>query len=322
MKGKNSDMNELKKEKAYELFRNKMESAVAAYYGEGYEVCVKKVSKLNGVELYGINILEKGKNICPTIYLEQFYEKYAQGKAFSTVFNELIAVYERYKETDSLSVDFFSDYEKVKKKLVVKLINAEYNKELLEDIPHRYFTDLAIVCMVEIDSMEEHSGTVLIHNNHICMWGIRENTLLDDATENSMKISEPRINKMSDVILAMYENCDNPKTKEEIRNDMEWIESEPYNMFVLSNKKQHCGASVIIYPDLLAGIGDSLKCDFYILPSSIHEVIILPKSISGLQCNMNSMIESINKEMLLPEEVLADHAYYYSRSDARLISIA
>ena len=283
----------MKKEQDYEAFRDKMERAVTDYYGEDYDVSIKRVTKLNGVILYGLNILKKNTGICPTIYLETFFEKYIDGIAFSTLFSEIVDIYEEYKKTEVLSVDFFSDYEKVKDKLSVKLINAKLNKELLEDVPHKRFSDLAIVCMVEMRTSREQVGSVLIHNNHICMWGVRENRLIEDALKNAMLIAAPRINKLSDVVLSMYNNCKDESRKEMFKDGIEKLRHEPNNMFILSNTSQNCGASVIAYPNLLEGIGDSLDSDYYVLPSSIHEVIILPKAICAEEGNINHMIKPV-----------------------------
>ncbi len=320
--GKRRIMYELKKEQEYELFRNKISEAVSEYYGEEYRVKISRANKLNGVVLYGINITEKDRKISPTIYLEGFFKKYERGIAFSSVFKEIVDTYERFKNTDSMTVDFFMDYEKVKSNLSIKLINTELNKELLKDVPHRIFDDLAIVCIVEVKNKDEKAGTVLIHNNHICMWGVHANELIDDALKNATKIAAPRINKLSDVVLSLYDHCTDEERRSVMKQDMELLREEPLNMFILSNSDQTFGASVITYPDLLKGIGESLKSDFYVLPSSVHEVIILPKFISGTIGNINSMIRSINSEMLNPEDVLSDHAYLFSVEDNRLVSVA
>ena len=294
--------NTIKKEQEYEAFRDKILQAVIQYYPDEYMIDIKKVDKLNGVSLYGINIREQDNRICPTIYLEKFFEMYENGTAFSTVFKELTQAYEEHKQTEDLSVDFFCDYDKVRERLGIKLINTGLNSRLLEDVPHRTFSDLAIVCIAQVEIKGDLNGSILIHNSHVNMWGIDADKLIDDAMENAERISAPRMNRLSDVLKFPID--------------------EPCNMYILSNKNQHCGASVITYPSLLKGIGESLDCDYYVLPSSIHEVIIFPGNIKGDVQNINSMIRSINSEMLIPEEILSDHAYYYNRNEEKLISIA
>ena len=110
-------------------FTNKMEKALAEYYGENAEVKVHKVFKNNGILLYGICVLEKGKNIAPTIYMNQFHEAYEEGESFGEIFQKVIRIMDENKVSKSLNVDFFMDYEKVKKRLTLRLVHMEKNRE-------------------------------------------------------------------------------------------------------------------------------------------------------------------------------------------------
>ena len=348
------------KEEKYNLFKEKIIGTVKQFYGDDYDITVNPVQKNNGLVLYGLNILKRDTYVCPTIYLEDFFERYEGGCAFSTIFREIVEIYERYKEPDFLDLDFFSDYEKVREVLSIKLINAEYNKEMLEDVPYRRIEDLAIVCIAEIVSPDNHLGSVLIHNNHICMWGIRAQELIDEAIHNAMKNQDVMFEKLSDVIMELYDRtCENDLGDEDecvLREEMSgsedyghgllgsedfglgspgsdnsnlclsgvdgWSgENEQPTMYVLSNSRQMFGAAVMAFPGILEAIGKRLGCNYYIIPSSIHELIILPDNISGQVSNLNEMISSINSEMLSKEEVLSNHAYLYDISSKAVLSV-
>ena len=90
-------------------------------------------------------------------------------------------------------------------------------------------------------------------------------------------------------------------------------------MYVLSNNQRNYGAVSILYEGLLKDIGERLQEDYYVLPSSVHEVIIVPESNSPGQEELEHMIVEINETQVEPEEVLSDRAYYYSRKEARLL---
>lgn len=312
------------KEEKYELFQNKVVDAVSSYYGDECDVEVKTIQKLNGLQLHGLNILRKGSVVCPTIYLENYYERYERGIAFSAVFRDIIEMYESHKNTEFGTLEFFSDYERVKKHLSIKLINADYNMELLEDVPNLRVNDLAVVCIVEVMNSEIDMGSVLIHNNHICMWGVKASQLVEDSINNAVKINPAHLRKLSDIVLNMY--CDDNKADEAEGGlidgmsiaELDNCSRDPDNMFVLSNNKQMFGAGTIIYPGVLERIGKALETDYFILPSSIHEVIILPVNVCDSSNSINSMIQSINEDMLSREEILSDHAYLYQISDKSL----
>lgn len=311
------------KEEKYELFKEKVLSTVKQYYGEEYDVSIHPIQKNNGLILYGLNILKCDTHVCPTIYLEDFFSRYENGCAFSTVFKEIIDIYEKYKDPDFLDLDFFSDYEKVKKMISVKIINAEYNKELLQDVPHKMIEDLAIVAIVQISNSDNHIGSVLVHNNHICMWGVRASKLIDEAIENSARMQTVMFKRLAEVIMDMYDDpfsSEEEETGDNFEEEFGFDEDAP-SMYVLTNKAQMFGAAVMTYPGLLDKIGDKLECNYYIIPSSIHELIILPDNITGHISNINEMISSINSEMLSKEEVLSNHAYHYDINSKNLSSV-
>jgi hypothetical protein len=90
-------------------------------------------------------------------------------------------------------------------------------------------------------------------------------------------------------------------------------------MYVATNSRQANGATVICYPDFLRKISESMNTDFYILPSSIHEVILVPMD-NGININdLTQMVQQVNKTQLEPEEVLSNHAYYYCRQKNKIM---
>ena len=205
---------------------------------------------------------------------------------------------------------------------------------LLDDVPYRLYEDLALVCLVEIPVDSNNMGTVLIHNSHICMWGIKQDKLFEDAFANAFAKNKVCIKKLTDTIMNEYANdievvSGNTKYEIPLFNDSEQVDcgiydlcrNDPNTLFVLSNDKLINGATVITYPNVLKNIAEALECDFYIIPSSIHEVIILPDSISGAVSNLNSMIRTVNLEVVDRQEILSEHAYKYSLSTDKITSI-
>ena len=88
----------------------------------------------------------------------------------------------------------------------------------------------------------------------------------------------------------------------------------PPTLYVLTNSDKLFGASVILYPHLLESIAKRMDCDFIILPSSIHEVLLIPDSSENKSLHYDAIIQEVNLTQLSPEEILSDHAYYYQRN--------
>ena len=93
-------------------------------------------------------------------------------------------------------------------------------------------------------------------------------------------------------------------------------------MYVLSNKLKIHGATSIVYPGLLEDIAERLCSDLIIIPSSIHEVLIIPESYIDSQDNLppdyESMIREVNETQLTDDEVLGDCVYHYRRDTKTL----
>ena len=118
----------------FEQFIEKTKIALQDYFGVETEIKTHQVYKNNGVLLQGVCALEKGKNIAPTVYLNDFYNRYEQGAAFGEIISKIVHFMEDNRVANSVNVDFFMDYTNVKKKLVLRLINRERNDRQLPDL--------------------------------------------------------------------------------------------------------------------------------------------------------------------------------------------
>lgn len=317
-------------------FTEKTVKALTDYFGPEVEIKTHKVYKNNGVLLQGICALEKGRNIAPTVYLNEFCNSYEKGEAFGKIINKIVHFMENNRVVNDLDVDFFMNYESVRKKLVLRLIHREKNKELLEQVPFLKFKDLAIVCHCVMITEEIGRGSILIHKHHLEAWNIVEDTLFQDAFENSPKMEPYSILKMSDMMKNILkesikeqidEICEEyPQDREvllerTLESMAREIEEKHIPMYVLTNSNRYYGAACLVYPDMLEKIGNMLQEDFYILPSSVHEVIFVGKTECVDSFTLNEMVEEVNRTQVDEEEWLSDHVYLYQRKNQKLISV-
>ena len=317
-------------------FTEKTMKALKEYYGAAVEIKNHKIYKNNGILLQGVSVLGQGMNIAPTVYLNDFLERYEAGETFGSLMKNIIDIIEKNKVTNHFDVDFFMDYEQVKKKLVLRLINREKNKELLKRVPYLKYKDLAIVCHCIVVSEEIGNGSILIHKEHLKNWGILEDTLLQDAFENSPRAEAFEIIKISDMVKGMLkemvrekidEICEGDSKRREVllESTLEMMaremEEKQIPMYVLTNINRYYGAACLVYPDMLEKIGNMLQDDFYVLPSSVHEVIFVGKSGCVDSAALNEMIEEVNRTQVEEEELLSEHAYLYERKSKSFISV-
>lgn len=288
-------------------FAEKVQKNIIKQMGKEVNVKLQEVRKNNNVILQGLMILQPGQSITPTIYLDVFFQMYEQGTTFQSVMEKIMNAYQSGIPKKRVDMNFFKDFNEVKPRIAYKLINVEQNQALLEEIPHIIFLDLAICFYYAYSDMNLGSGTILIYNSHMKMWNTSIAELLELAQINTIHLFGVELKSMGEVIRELLGTTEQPSYLEEIP------------MKVLSNKNRAFGAICMIYPDLLQKIAEALHSNFYILPSSVHELIILADSGGEDVLQLQSMVQEVNMTQVEPEELLSNNVYYYNRILKRII---
>lgn len=278
------------------------------------KVDVHEVRKNNNVLLHGMTILRRGQSVSPTIYLDSFYEMLCDGMELEYIVKRVLEVYVRGLPKSHVDMEFFKDFAKVKDRIVYRLVNLEKNRELLEGIPHVEFLDLAICFYYSYEHPELGDGMILIHNTHMEMWQTNHRELMRLAETNTPKLLPGQLSSMDNALEGVLETG----ALEDLRELQK--ETNKY-LYVLSNAKRCQGAAVILYPGMLAKAAQQLRGSFYILPSSIHEVILLPDDGHSSGSELHEMIAEINQTQLRAEDVLSDYAYRYDLSTGKVTEV-
>lgn len=267
------------------------------------KVYVHPVLKNNGTVFDGLVILDPILNISPTIYLNPYYHRYLDGVSMEDIYDDILKVYEENLPAEDFDISIFEDYTKAKERIVMKLINAEKNKKLLEQVPHILIYDLAIVFIFTTCDFTHSYSTILIHHSHLKLWGVNIDDLYEIAKRNSIKILPPRLDNLHDIF-------------EEITDEsLDFLNELEIN--ILTNNFKIYGATCMVYPNLLEEIASIYEDDIIIIPSSVHEVLLFPKENlpEGYTLeHINTMIETVNDTELSDMEVLSDHIYCYHRN--------
>lgn len=273
---------------------------------ETITVYIHTAVKNNGKERKGITVSEKGIHISPTIYLEEYFQQFQEGKPIEKIVEKILQLYEEVKCSHPCEESLLQNYEELKGKFACKLIHRGKNEKLLNDIPYVPWMDLAIVVFVLLEVSPYGTATVLVRKEHLEIWGLTEAQLFDEAKKNTP-------------ILLPYQFCPMRKLLQEIcPYAVDEGEEEEESLYVLSNKLRSFGAASMLYEGILEKVGQKLGENYYILPSSIHEVIVVPESKSPVKQDLEEMVREINETQVEEEEVLSDRVYYFSRKENRL----
>ena len=230
------------------------------------------------------------------------------GVSLEDIYQDILKVYEENLPQQDFDSSIFCDYTKAQERIIMRLINAEKNRLLLQQVPHVLIHDLAIVFVCNVSDHMDMCATILIYNQHLKMWNIEVEQLHEVAKTNSVRILPPRLDNLHDVF------------KEITDESLDFLEE--LNIHILTNQIRIYGATCMVYPDLLSEIADIYEDDLIILPSSVHEVLLIPKlnlpSDQTLE-QLNIMVHTVNETDLSDMEILSDHIYCYHR-DTKEIS--
>ena len=280
--------------------------------GEGGNITINHVIKNNGCEMDGLVIMEKGKDIAPTIYLDSFYELYTNGENIKNIIRQIELIYEQNKNNVTFDVNILKHFDTIKDKIVYKVVNYRSNEKLLEQVPPKRILDLAVVFYCLLDNEYGRSATALIYNNNLKNWNVTIDDVYKAALKNTPDLLHSKISSMA----ALFEKCGVNVDGEEV--DLK--DYVPSDMYVLTNESKLNGAACILYENVLYDFAQKLGADLYILPSSVHEVILLPKLSMFEKDELVNMVKEVNTEGVAADEVLSDHVYEYNRTE-RLITM-
>lgn len=301
----------------YETFEAKVVEYVRTHIDEGVSAEITEVTKNNGVVLKGLALKEDDSSISPTVYLERYYDAYEGGRSIESIGEEIIEVYHKGNLGEFFDVTDFLDFEKAKKRIVYKLVNYEKNKVLLKQIPHKPFLDMAVVYYYLLENEQLDNATILIYNNHLESWNTTAKEIDEIAAHNTPLLLKEDLHSITEVLYQIMKKRNEEEAAKllELENEEE---GDPV-MYVLSNRNKIFGAAAILYSGVLKAFSDKLKKDLFILPSSVHEVILIPKDETMEWEKLQEMVQEVNSTQVEDVEVLSDSVYCYQRNKDSLL---
>ena len=303
----------------FEEFKNSVAEQIKDYLPEKYEdasVNLQEVTKNNDTVLTGLLIRTEDSNIAPNIYLEKFFEQYQDGKDMEDILRDIADVRVSHEMEQGFDVRKLTDFDQVKDHIICKLVNAEMNADYLADKPHTMVEDLAVVYAVDLGGNESGHMSAPITNGLIEQYGVTAEDLHDIALQNLAE-SKIEFKSMRDVLVEMM--FPDGLSEDDPRAFMLPPEEETPSMYVLSNADKLNGAAALLDAKTMEDISEKLGGDFIVLPSSIHETIILPVNDDMDRQTLEAMVQDVNAGQVAPEERLSDHVYMYDSQAKELV---
>ncbi len=291
----------------YEMFKDEVKNEILRYMPEEFKnasVEIREFEKVN----YTIEELvihpqreqENTRTITPCITLPQFYEMYKENKDFEECMINLAGIYTKaFSDIPEIREEIKHNY--VKENIIMMVVNTNQNMDQLEKRPHREVCDLAIVYRVMMGEHKQGMSSIQVTHDVAEQMGLNEQELYDLARINTKRLLKPTIQGMSSVIREILSESEMGELD---------IDKEE-RMFVISNTEKTYGAVNMLFPENLAPLANTLGCDLYILPSSIHETIAVPVHVAELEM-LSEMVYDINMAQVEIGERLSNEVYHYN----------
>ena len=295
----------------YESFKKEFtEDIKEKLYEMGYgdvDIKINNIKKVNR-DYEAMNVVPEGGVMGVSFNLEEIFTKFEQSGDYDSVLKNTTSFVANGIDTaPKTDIDNLLNYEEMKNKLSIEVISAEANKELLLNIPHDRIEDLAAVYRFVLKSESTGKASILVSNEMMQKMGITHEQLKNDALYNAPIIRPAVIKGMNEVIKELM-----GKEAYEIANGTGNVEESVY---VATVPDKDSGAGVLSYQNFMDQAAERVGGDFFILPSSIHEILIVKDDGEMKAELLRNMVQQINRTELMPEDKLSDNVYHYDSKE-------
>lgn len=268
----------------------------------------RPVPKLQGESYYAIIAYNESNRVGVSVNASALHDKLLKGASYDNLLQEAISqVEDDFQKMPVVSAEDLTEYARIRTKLSVQLLPQAGNEGTLGQIPHKNVEDMAVVYRAILSEDDEGRATVLINNDMLNMFGVTPEQLHEDAIAASME-QHP----------AIFRNMN------EILSDMIGIDPTmlpPSPLHCASTADKFMGAGVILYPGFLDMAAEQMGENFYVLPSSIHEVLAISDSHVDSYHDLENMVREINQNEVAPADQLSQNVYHYD-AEAKVFELA
>lgn len=269
------------------------------------DIHINTVSKNNGRNFTGIAIAVRGEQISPNIYMNYYYMLYSDGKDMNHILELITEEYIKAREN-------INDYDfrhiesmEIQKNIFLKLINFEKNREMLADCPYIKYEDLAITFRILVKSDDSGIASACMRNKEFHKLNMDIDSLYHIAKENTRRLFPPVLQSLDQMMVDEFPDiCGLPHGTD---------------LYVLTNNQGINGAVYMSYEDIIFDFAKE-HGSFYILPSSIHEVILFPRERDEAREELSEMVKEINTYVVADTEYLSDSIYFYDADIGQIVA--
>ncbi len=285
-------------------FYNDITTAVQKHLGEDWTAeLLTNVTKNNGTNRVAMVLYKNDDKIRPQIYLEKYYEDYQRGKELQEIVEEVLKLYKSaMKDINPKNLERLEEWTNIKERLALRIVSKERNQEELYNLVYEEVCDLVAIATICVERNGEGVKSIRITQDLARKWNVSNEEILEAAKENTATLFPPKIQDLYEFVQDMVDI-----SKEELSQGRKNFP----DLQILTNDLCINGATVILYDSFMKEVYERLGGKFIILPSSVHEVLVVPLEDSMYIPYLQEVVESINQRFVAEDEILSDNVYMY-----------
>lgn len=301
----------------YEAFKIMIKHRMQEIMGDSIEVRFERYFKNNHTEIEALTFKEKkpafNEVLSPAINMKDLYTLYKQnGESLEECLHQIQRLYEsqEYKSFESLS----GKWKEIKGQVFPVLIHKAWNEKWLreEQVPYKNFLDFAVILRRSLEIPAHDTATMVVTRDLMNHWNVPEEELWETAW-NNLKEEKFYIHDLNTVL---------SKEMQEAEQNLNTLNfSSMPSLYIMTNKERYYGARAILRTDLLQDFAKKVDCNLYILPTSIHEIMLLPDHGEFKAEKLRTDVKEINAACLAEDNQLSNEVYYLKK-DSDNVEIA
>ena len=312
-------------------FYDTIKETVQRYFEEdGIQVYLEQILKNNNKKMTVLMMKKERETLAPVIYLKRFYNQVQEGKTLEQVIEDIVEIYEGVSSGIEYDTKSFFDFDLCKKQLFLRLVNIGMNSELWETTPFVPWNDLALTVRWLVGESENGISSILVTEKELERWGITFEEVFDYAKENTKRLFPAKVVSLRKFMTQSLKEQGALEEQEYLEQqgileEQEFLEEEGLeeqdsseSMYILTNKIEVNGATVLCYPNLIWEFAKKMNSNVFILPSSIHEVILVPDRGNFYIEDLRDMVREANATVVAEEEILSYQLYYCDKNTGRI----
>lgn len=280
-------------ELTYDTFCEKFIGQLQSLLGDSYLLKKEEAIGYNDTHKEVLLMEKKGSCCMPRFDLRAYYETHMEGMEIEELAKKAAYAINAEDIPSEADIKALLDPEQIRNRLIIRLLNRKTNESILNEMPYLPFLDLAITFHLLVEEKKDGTKSVRVTNK---LWeeyiGDSVLQMYRQALLNTERLFPARMMQMEKLLHLSELGISS-------------------GLFIVSNPQGIYGAAVLLYEGVQEKIRGILEEDYYVIPSSVHEVLVIRESDVQDVDMLKSTILEVNRTQVGAEDILSNLLYKY-----------